>query len=407
MARAPSPSLLFLLFAPVIKARETLLQKVFRLALVSLFILSASTTVMAQQRILWQGRVRPEQMNVYTSASLSDRAAITLKQGDVVDVVLQINTMGVGWCQVSFSTQSEPLGYVLCLGLEQNGVAPNHLVHSEAVATESSATSSKPNPSVATVADSTVLTNEDILDMKKIGLPPEILVAKIKSSQTDFNTSPAQLKELKAEGLPDTVILAMVEAPASQATAAPNDLDSANHPETATAAREAPRSQPGPPMVHRKIMLEDNTPVHLVLSDNLSSASATTGQTISFEVSEDVLVDTLVIIPRGSLAWGTVTDAQAKRRLGRAGHLDVNIDKVRLADGEKVLLSATSHAKGASHTGAMTAGIVATSLVVWPAAPFFLFMHGHDVTIPKGTKIEAFINGNATLDAANFVSAPK
>jgi hypothetical protein len=199
----------------------------------------------------------------------------------------------------------------------------------------------------------------------------------------------------------------MVEAPASQGAAAPNDLDSANNTETATAAREAPRSQPGAPMVHRKIMLEDNTPVHLVLSDNLSSASATTGQTISFEVSEDVLVDTLVIIPRGSLAWGTVTDAQAKRRLGRAGHLDVNIDKVRLADGEKVLLSATSHAKGASHTAAMTAGIVATSLVVWPAAPFFLFMHGHDVTIPKGTKIEAFVNGNATLDAANFVSAPK
>ena len=80
----------------------------------------------------------------------------------------------------------------------------------------------------------------------------------------------------------------------------------------------------------------------------------------------------------------------------------MNIDKVRLADGEKALLSATSHAKGGSHTAAMMAGIVATSLVVWPAAPFFLFMHGHDVTIPKGTKIEAFTNGDANLDAANF-----
>jgi len=161
------------------------------------------------------------------------------------------------------------------------------------------------------------------------------------------------------------------------------------------------------PIAHRKIVLEDNTPVHLVLNENLSSASATTGQTISFEVSEDVIVDGMVVIPRSSLAWGTVTDAQAKRRLGRSGHLDVNIDKVRLADGEKVLLSATSHAKGGTHTAAMTAGIVATSLVVWPAAPFFLFMHGHDITIPKGTKIEAFTNGDANLDAANFLPAPK
>jgi len=194
-----------------------LLRNVFRLTLLCLSIVSVSTTVTAQQKILWQGRVRPDQINVYTSASLSDRAAITLKQGDVVDVVLQINTMGVGWCQVSFSTQSEPLGYVLCLGLEQNGVATNHLVHSEAVAAESPATSSTPNLSAAAVVDSTVLTNKDILDMQKTGLPPEILVAKIKSSRCNFDTSPASLQALKTAGLGDSVILAMVEAPTGQA----------------------------------------------------------------------------------------------------------------------------------------------------------------------------------------------
>jgi hypothetical protein len=186
------------------------------LTLLCVLIVPAWTTVTAQQRILWQGRVRPDQINVYASASLSDRAAITLKQGDVVDVVLQINTMGVGWCQVAFSTQSEPLGYVLCLGLEQNGVAPNHLVHSESVAAQSPATSSTPNLSAATVADSTVLTNKDILDMQKIGLPPEVLVAKIKSSECNFDTSPASLQALKAGELGDSVILAMVEAPSGQ-----------------------------------------------------------------------------------------------------------------------------------------------------------------------------------------------
>jgi hypothetical protein len=115
VARALSRSLLFLAFAPLIKAQETVLRKAFRLTVLCLFIVSASRTARAQQRILWQARLRAEQINVYTSASLSDRAAITLKQGDVVNVVLQINTIGVGWCQVSFSTQSEPLRYVLCL----------------------------------------------------------------------------------------------------------------------------------------------------------------------------------------------------------------------------------------------------------------------------------------------------
>lgn len=212
-------------------------------------------------------------------------------------------------------------------------------------------------------------------------------------------------------------IVSNAAPPTKPAPAAPPAASNASKGDVSTASPD-PNSAPtdpnaelttpsSPPAVHRKIVLEDNTPVRLVLGDNLSSASATTGQTISFEVSEDVVVDGMLVIPRGSLAWGTVTDAQAKRRLGRAGHLDVNIDKVRLADGERVLLSATSHAKGGSHTGAMTAGIVATSLVVWPAAPFFLFMHGKDVTIPKGTKIEAFTNGDANLDAANFPAAPR
>jgi hypothetical protein len=59
--------------------------------------------------------------------------------------------------------------------------------------------------------------------------------------------------------------------------------------------------------------------------------------------------------------------------------------------------------KGGGHTGAMTGAMVATAIVVWPAAPFFLFMHGKDVTIPKGTEITAYVNGEVKLDRARFV----
>jgi hypothetical protein len=41
------------------------------------------------------------------------------------------------------------------------------------------------------------------------------------------------------------------------------------------------------------------------------------------------------------------------------------------------------------HTGAMAGGVVATAIVFFPAAPSFLFMHGKDITIPKGTEITA------------------
>jgi hypothetical protein len=127
---------------------------------------------------------------------------------------------------------------------------------------------------------------------------------------------------------------------------------------------------------------------------------------VDFDVLEEVKVDGIPVIPKGSLAWGTVTEAQSKRRMARGGKLDVNIDEVRLVDGEKAPLRAVKEVKGGGHTGGMTAGIVATSLIVWPAAPFFLFMHGKDVTIPKGTEVTAYINGDMNLDPAKFASKP-
>jgi hypothetical protein len=149
-------------------------------------------------------------------------------------------------------------------------------------------------------------------------------------------------------------------------------------------------------------ILEDGTPIKLVLSENLSSSSAVTGQTVSFETVEDIVVDGVVVIPRMSTAWATVTQAQAKRRMGRGGKLDMNIDKVRLADGEKVMLRAVKEGKGGGHAGAMTGALVATSLVLWPVALLFLLMHGKDVNIPKGTEVHAFINGDVKLERSKF-----
>jgi hypothetical protein len=148
--------------------------------------------------------------------------------------------------------------------------------------------------------------------------------------------------------------------------------------------------------------LEDGTPVKLRTEATISSADAHTGDTLNFEVLEDVMAGDHIVIPKGGIAWGTVTEAQPKRRMGRGGKLDVNIDSVRLSDGEKVPLRAVKNVQGGSHTGAMTGAMVATGIVFFPAAPLFLFMHGKDITIPKGTNITAYINGDTRLDEVKF-----
>jgi hypothetical protein len=152
-------------------------------------------------------------------------------------------------------------------------------------------------------------------------------------------------------------------------------------------------------------VLEEETPVRLRLNRTISSAEAHVGDNVDFEVLDDVTVNGTLVIPKGGLAFATVTEAQAKRRMARGGKLDINIDYVKLVSGEKAALRAVKDVKGGGHTGGMVGGMVATSIVFFPAAPFFLFMHGKDISIPKGTEITAYSNGDMKLDIAKFQPA--
>jgi hypothetical protein len=138
------------------------------------------------------------------------------------------------------------------------------------------------------------------------------------------------------------------------------------------------------------------------LTRNLSSADAKAGDSVDFEVLEEVKVEDLILAPRGGLAIATITEAQAKRRMARGGKLNLTIDYLRLASGEKVALRAVKETKGGGHTGAMTGAMVATAVVFFPAAPLFLFMHGKDTVIPKGTEITAYVNGDIKLEREKF-----
>jgi hypothetical protein len=150
----------------------------------------------------------------------------------------------------------------------------------------------------------------------------------------------------------------------------------------------------------------DGTPVKLRLSETMSSANAKTGQEVPFEVVDDVTVDGTVVLPKGATAIGTVTDCNPRKSMGRAGKLDISITYARRADQEKAALRAIQDNKGGGHVGAMTGAIVATSIVFFPAAPLFLFIHGKDITLPQGTEVTAFVEGDMHLDMARFAAAP-
>jgi hypothetical protein len=147
-------------------------------------------------------------------------------------------------------------------------------------------------------------------------------------------------------------------------------------------------------------VLPEGTPIRMRISRTVSSADAQVNDSVDFEALDDVKAGDVVVILAGSVAIGTITEAVPKRRMARGGKLNINIDYVRLPSQERLALRGVQAGKGGGHTGAMTGAIVATSIVFFPAAPFFLFMHGKDIVIPKGHEVTVYTNSDYDLTKA-------
>jgi hypothetical protein len=157
-----------------------------------------------------------------------------------------------------------------------------------------------------------------------------------------------------------------------------------------------------------EITIPDGTRLRIRLDQTISSATADEGQTVELSVTEPVKVGDVTVIPEGARVTGTVTEAQEKRRMGRAGKLDFSLDRVRAADGEWIPLRYTLNKKsGDSHavrTGVITAGV---AVVFWPAAPVFLLMKGKDTAINKGVIFDAFTDQNHVMVSSAASAAEK
>jgi hypothetical protein len=155
-----------------------------------------------------------------------------------------------------------------------------------------------------------------------------------------------------------------------------------------------------------QVTIPDGTKIRVRLEQTISSATADQGQGVDLSVTEAVKIGNEVVIPEGARVTGTVTLAQEKRHMGRAGKLDFSIDRVRAADGEWVPLRYTVNKNnGGSHavsTGVLTAG---AAVLFWPAAPAFLLIKGKDVTVNKGVIFETFTDRDHVMTGSNDASA--
>ncbi len=262
------------------------------------------------------------------------------------------------------------------------------------------------------------LTNRRIADLLFAGVRPEEIIRIISTApQVSFDLRPVETDALMKAGISEEIIKVM----AARENGVPFTASAPNMPRTYPAvvrttpivpmpsAAPVPSTAPVPPVlpVVRPIsgpsaILYQGTPVRMRIMRTVSSADAQVGNNVDFQTLDDIAQNGVVIIPKGSTAIATITAAESKKRVARGGKLGMNIDYVRLPSGEQLALRGVQNLKGGGHTGAMTGAIVATAIVFWPAAPFFLFMHGKDVTIPEGHEVTVYTNTDYRFSTASF-----
>ena len=152
--------------------------------------------------------------------------------------------------------------------------------------------------------------------------------------------------------------------------------------------------------------IPDGTRIAVRTMEQLSSATLKDGSPVTFAVVEDVVVDGEVVIKQGTPVRGTIVDAEAKRRMGRAGKLQYTVNETKAVDRSAIRLRALQDRKGDSNVTSTAVTTVAVGVFVPVAAPFFLLRKGHDIVVPEGTRIDTFVDGDHVVNGSSDPAAP-
>jgi hypothetical protein len=238
--------------------------------------------------------------------------------------------------------------------------------------------------------------------MLKLCLRMLLVLCMLPASSLAQNTGASYPQAAPANAAPATT------APDGSAAADENQTDETQTEENQAAPAAAPATAPLPVKYSPEgfPILQDGTPIRLRLTRSLSSADCKVGDRIDFEVEDPVILDGVTVVPQGTIAWGTVTEAEHKRRMTRGGKLAIALTEVQMANLQKAKLRADREAKGGGHTGVMAGAMVGTAVVFWPVAPVFLLMHGKEAKIPEGTEVTAYVDGDTVFVPAAGAPPP-
>jgi len=148
------------------------------------------------------------------------------------------------------------------------------------------------------------------------------------------------------------------------------------------------------PSPARALTLPEGTALQVFLLDPLYSKKAKkegVGQTIQFEVAEDVVVDGVTAVRRGALATAHMSEVQGSKIAGRHAEMAFVFDAVTAVDGQSIPIKADEKAKGGRHNETVR------NLMITPA--FGWMAKGSEAFIRAGTGYDVAVSGQHTIQS--------
>lgn len=129
--------------------------------------------------------------------------------------------------------------------------------------------------------------------------------------------------------------------------------------------------------------------VKIKLVSVLDTKKNRVGDTVNFQVAEDLFVNGVLVMAKGSSGTGKITKIEPAKNFGRDAKLEVSFDSVQAVDGTTVITFLGDKAKEETKSLAKAAGATVAGLAILGPVGIVggAFVQGQDVLIPSGTEM--------------------
>ena len=137
-------------------------------------------------------------------------------------------------------------------------------------------------------------------------------------------------------------------------------------------------------------VIPDGTEFSVVNQELVSSKTATEGDPVDFKVEEDVSINGVIVIAKGTLVKGEVSNAEHNGHFGKSGKLSIRVTSTTSTDGQAVKLRAARGKSGSDATGSTVALTVLFG-------PIGLLKHGSNAEMKEGAKMVVYTDAALTV----------